>query len=130
MNAVERRVLESIPFGKKNAIDRYVLAGRVRLDERVARKVIERLKPDYAIINNSDGKGYFQPLPGDEPEVQNYLKQEGSRERKVKMGQRGARKWLKEQKKTAPVVRHRDGRKTKNTTNNIASTKGGCQDAG
>ena len=71
-------IIDLIPIGKENAISRKMLTAKcvgygliadsIKDKDRQMRHLIEiaRKSTDTAIINNSDGEGYY--IPGDSPE--------------------------------------------------------------
>lgn len=71
MNDLDR-LIAAIPFGKENAVDRFVLSERMGLSDRKVRQLIEDARnAGLFIINNSDGRGYYQTTDLDEM-VRNY----------------------------------------------------------
>lgn len=55
------RVLDSIPYGRRNAVGRRELAARLGMDDRKMRRLIEEARLGGAIIiNDSSGRGYYQ----------------------------------------------------------------------
>ena len=70
-------VLGMIPRGKQNAITRANLAAKVGLNDRTVRRIIERLRRDYIIVNDQDGRGYYRP--GSQDDVRRYYGQEYAR---------------------------------------------------
>lgn len=56
-----------IPMGSKNAISREDLRILTGLDDRTLRDQIN--KSEELIINLTDGRGYYRPLPEDYPQV-------------------------------------------------------------
>lgn len=81
-------IADLIPFGRENAISRKslvnkcILNGLVEEDcdaDRKMRKLIEKARLDYVILNNSDGKGYYRPCKEEMEDLQKYIRQEKSR---------------------------------------------------
>lgn len=70
-------VLDSIPFGKDQAITRDALAAKVGLSDRVLRKAIEEIRRTHIILNDQDGKGYYRSY--DLNEIYRAYRQERSR---------------------------------------------------
>ncbi len=60
-------ILDCIPIGHKNAIDRDVLNDLMHMGERQVRRLIKEVNDSeddsLLIINLQDGKGYFRPAP-------------------------------------------------------------------
>lgn len=68
MNDLDR-LIATIPFGRENAIDRTFLAQKMGLSDRKTRQLIEDARnAGLFIINNSDGRGYYQTTELDEME--------------------------------------------------------------
>lgn len=71
MNDLDR-LIAAIPYGKENAVDRFALSERMGLSDRKVRQLIEDARnAGLFIINNSDGRGYYQTTDLDEM-VRNY----------------------------------------------------------
>lgn len=73
-----KELVETLKYGKANAIKRWELRVEMGLGDRRLRKVIERTQ-GYGILiaNNSDGDGYY--LVGTPEEAEAYYRQELSR---------------------------------------------------
>lgn len=68
MNDVDLIIL-SIPFGKDNAISREALAAKLNTTDRRMRQMIEDARNQGVfILNDGDGKGYYQTTDIDEME--------------------------------------------------------------
>lgn len=68
MNDLDR-LIATIPYGRENAIDRTFLAQKMGLSDRKTRQLIEDARnAGLFIINNSDGRGYYQTTDLDEME--------------------------------------------------------------
>lgn len=68
MNDLDR-LISAIPFGRENAIDRFALQERMGISDRKVRQLIEDARnAGLFIINNSDGRGYYQTTDLDEME--------------------------------------------------------------
>lgn len=68
MNDLDR-LIAVIPFGRENAIDRFALQERMGISDRKVRQLIEDARnAGLFIINNSDGRGYYQTTDLDEME--------------------------------------------------------------
>ena len=86
-------IIDYIPVGSSNAINRKQLCIVTGLPDRLMRREIERARRDYAILN-IDGSGYFRPAEGEAYLTERWLRQERSRERHVRDATRGAEKEL------------------------------------
>ena len=87
-------IIDFIPYGKENAISRKQLSERCGLRDRVMRKMIEKERREYPILNSQDGSGYFRPLPEEKPLVERWLRQERRRSQSIGNSTLGAEKWL------------------------------------
>lgn len=84
-------VADLIPIGRENAISRaYLVTLCVKnhlVDEklkpeskdRAMRRLVERARIDYTILNLSDGEGYYRPSIEDIQDLQRYIRQEEKR---------------------------------------------------
>ena len=76
-------ILDCIPIGHKNAIDRDTLNNLMGIGERQVRQRIKEVnesEPDNVlIINLQDGKGYFRPAPDEDSLVKLWRAQERAR---------------------------------------------------
>lgn len=73
-------IIDFIPFGKSNAVSYGELQNLTGLNKREVRAYISRARKDFIILNLQDGKGFFQPIEGEEDElVVRYLRQEEHR---------------------------------------------------
>ena len=84
-------IIDLIPTGRDNAISRdYLVTLCVQnglVDEnkspeskdRAMRRLLERARLDYTILNLSDGEGYYRPSKDDLQDLQKYIRQEESR---------------------------------------------------
>lgn len=76
-------ILDCIPIGHKNAIDRDVLNDLMHMGERQVRRLIKDVNDSeddsLLIINLQDGKGYFRPAPDENNLVKIWRAQERSR---------------------------------------------------
>ena len=62
-------IILSIPFGKDNAISREALAAKLNTTDRRMRQMIEDARNQGVfILNDGDGKGYYQTTDLDEME--------------------------------------------------------------
>lgn len=77
-------IADFIPIGMDKAITREELLnvciseGLCKSD-REMRKLIEKARIDYVILNHSDGRGYYRPSREDMQELQRYIRQEEKR---------------------------------------------------
>lgn len=81
-------ILDFIPVGHENAVDRKELERRTGLDDRKNRALIEEAwaKEGKAIINDGDGNGYYVVDPYDPEDVHNltyYLARIGAARRSL-----------------------------------------------
>lgn len=79
-------ILDFIPVGKENAVERIELVKRTGLSDRDMRAGLEKAREKKIIINLSDGHGYFRPdknSPDDVRNVLHYAAQEESRKRSI-----------------------------------------------
>ena len=84
-------IIDLIPVGRDNAISRdYPVTLCVQnglVDEnkspeskdRAMRRLLERARLDYTILNLSDGEGYYRPSKDDLQDLQKYIRQEENR---------------------------------------------------
>ncbi len=88
-------ILNYIPYGKENAIDRKTLSMLTGLNDRVNRELIAIARRKTPILNLQNGDGYFRPLPEDKPLVQEYVKQEESRLKSIGWSLKAARQFVR-----------------------------------
>lgn len=76
-------ILDCIPIGHKNAIDRDTLNSLMRMGDRQVRRLIKDINDSgddtILIINLQDGRGYFRPAPDENNLVKLWRAQEKSR---------------------------------------------------
>ena len=76
-------ILDCIPIGHKNAIDRDTLNSLMRMGDRQVRRLIKDINDSgddtILIINLQDGRGYFRPAPDEDNLVRNWRAQERAR---------------------------------------------------
>jgi hypothetical protein len=82
-------IADLIPFGRDNAITRKMLVAKCiscgLVDEnlvdpdREMRRLIEKARVDYTILNLSDGNGYYRPSKDELNDLQKYIRQERNR---------------------------------------------------
>ena len=73
MQACEyKRVVDAIPYGRKNAVSRVTLAANVGMTDRQVRKCIEAARKDgrFIISANENGGGYYIATDLEEIEAQ------------------------------------------------------------
>ena len=63
------KIVDYIPFGKENAISRQQLERVTGLSDRDVREAISLARRNTVILNLSNGKGYFQPIQGEEDDL-------------------------------------------------------------
>jgi hypothetical protein len=91
------KIVDYIPFGKENAISRQQLERVTGLSDRDVREAISLARRNTVILNLSNGKGYFQPIQGEEDElVVKYFKQEDSRLKRIGWSLLATRRRVKE----------------------------------
>lgn len=84
-------IVDLIPIGRDNAISRDYLVtlcvqnGLVddnknpESKDRAMRRLLEKSRLDYTILNLSNGEGYYRPSREDLQDLQKYIRQEESR---------------------------------------------------
>lgn len=77
-------IADYIPIGRENAITRdellkVCITEKLCETDREMRKLIERARIDYVILNHSDGRGYYRPSREDMQDLQRYIRQEEKR---------------------------------------------------
>lgn len=91
------KIVDYIPFGKENAISRQQLERVTGLSDRDVREEISLTRRNTVILNFSNGKGYFQPIQGEEDDlVVKYFKQEDSRLKRIGWSLLATRRRVKE----------------------------------
>ena len=91
------KIVDYIPFGKENAISRQQLERVTGLSDRDVREAISLARRNTVILNLSNGKGYFQPIQGEEDVlVVKYFKQEDSRLKRIGWSLLATRRRVKE----------------------------------
>ena len=91
------KIVDYIPFGKENAISRQQLERVTGLSDRDVREAISLARRNTVILNLSIGKGYFQPIQGEEDDlVVKYFKQEDSRLKRIGWSLLATRRRVKE----------------------------------
>lgn len=91
-------ILDYIPTGSGNAVERTILRFRTGLKDRQMRKLIHFVRREIPILNMQDSKGYFIPDTNDEKDVQlliRYVLQEESRLKSIGWSLMAARKTLR-----------------------------------
>lgn len=93
MNDLDR-LIAAIPYGKENAIDRFALSQKIGTSDRRMRQLIEDARnAGLFILNDGDGKGYYQTTDLDEM-LRNY-RTDRSRALAILKRQKKMRKTLK-----------------------------------
>ena len=119
-------IIELLKEGKENAVTRETLCAMTGMNDRTIRNEIERLRREYVILNDQDGKGYY--LSKNEKEVRRYVRQEEARAKAIFYRLRPARELLKsEKKKIAPAAGTAKGDTENNTIINIPQNGGESQ---
>ena len=91
------KIVDYIPFGKENAISRQQLERVTGVSDRDVREAISLARRNTVILNLSNGKGYFQPIQGEEDDlVVKYFKQEDSRLKRIGWSLLATRRRVKE----------------------------------
>ena len=77
-------IVDLIPYGKENAVNREDLLNRcilhcIAYSDRGMRKQIEDARKNTVILNMQNGAGYFRPTKDDLPELRHYIAQEHDR---------------------------------------------------
>lgn len=84
-------IIDLIPTGRDNAISRDYLVTlcvqkglvdqklRPESRDRAMRRLLEKERLDYTILNLSDGEGYYRPSRDDLQDLQRYIRQEENR---------------------------------------------------
>lgn len=91
------KIVDYIPFGKENAISRQQLERVTGLSDRDVREAISLARRNTVILNLLNGKGYFQPIQGEEDDlVVKYFKQEDSRLKRIGWSLLATRRRVKE----------------------------------
>lgn len=91
------KIVDYIPFGKENAISRQQFERVTGLSDRDVREAISLARRNTVILNLSNGKGYFQPIQGEEDDlVVKYFKQEDSRLKRIGWSLLATRRRVKE----------------------------------
>lgn len=91
-------ILDYIPTGSQNAIDRYQLCKMTGLDDRTIREAIHNARRKIPILNMQDGYGYFIPDMNTERDrhlLKWYVRQEENRLKSIGWALKAARKTLK-----------------------------------
>lgn len=82
-------IADLIPIGRDNAISRKLLTDKcisaglidknISDKDRAMRRLLEKARRDYTILNISDGNGYYRVSREDLQDLQRYIKQEDNR---------------------------------------------------
>ena len=78
-------IVDLIPVGRENAISRnsliekcvvFGLIDRIKSDkDREMRRLVQKARNDYTILNLSDGNGYYRVSINDLQDLQRYIRQ-------------------------------------------------------
>ena len=91
-------ILDYIPTGSMNAIERVILRLKTGLKDRQKRRLIHFARRKIPILNMQDGKGYFIPDMNNIKDINllvRYVQQEESRLRRIAWSLMGARRTLR-----------------------------------
>lgn len=91
-------ILDYIPVGSSNAVERFLLRMRTGLNDRQMRKLIHFARRRMPILNMQDSKGYFIPDMNSEKDIEllvKYVLQEESRLKSIGWSLMAARKTLR-----------------------------------
>ena len=72
-------IINYIPYGMKNAVDRYKLQELTGRSDRDNRRAISAARKQTVILSREDGGGYYRPTADEIAEIEKYIKQEKSR---------------------------------------------------
>ena len=87
-------IVDYIPFGEENAVERFELMDKIMKPDREIRRMIEDARRSGVIILNlSNGKGYFRP--DKKEEILRYIRQEEARARSIHRNLKAAKKALR-----------------------------------
>ena len=98
INRENFNVLDYIPTGSANAVERAILRFRTGLRDRQMRKLIHFARREIPILNMQDGKGYFIPDMNSEKDIRllvRYVLQEESRLQRIGWSLKSARQTLR-----------------------------------
>lgn len=97
------RILDYIPTGHKNAVQRQTLVSLTRIGDRQVRDAIAEVNAkggdDELIINLQDGCGYFRPAPNENNLVRIWQMQEKSRGASIEASVIAAERYLHRSRK-------------------------------
>lgn len=88
-------ILDYIPYGKENAIDRKTLEMLTGKPDRINRELISIARRKTPILNLQNGTGYFRPLPEEKELVEEYVRQEESRLKSIGWSLKAARQFVR-----------------------------------
>lgn len=97
-------ILDYIPVGHKNAVTRNYLVGiymekyhlgKEKADRKMRNDIGTCRAQGHLVFNLQDGKGYFQPAPGEKHLAERYLAQEQHRVKSRDKEFKGIRKYIK-----------------------------------
>lgn len=81
--------VDLIPVGRDNAISRQLLTQKAvfyglidkkcKTQDRTMRRLLEKTRLDFTVLNLSDGNGYYRPSRDDLMDLNRYIRQEESR---------------------------------------------------
>ena len=90
-------ILDFIPIGSENAVDRICLARSTGLSDREVRRAIHEARRKIPIINLSSGDGYIPDMneKKDQSELLRYIRQDESRLKSIGWALKAARQTLR-----------------------------------
>lgn len=92
-----QEIVNCIPVGRENAINRWALREKAGVSDRKCRKLIQEAKEHgEIIINLQDGRGYFRPAEEDLSNISKQYHQNLSRMISLSKQQKVLRKILKD----------------------------------
>ncbi len=88
-------IVDYIPYGKENAIQRDALVLLTGVKDRTVRKAISKARRTTPILNMQEGNGYYRPTKDDAMELRRYVAQEERRAKSIFFSLRAARQAVK-----------------------------------
>jgi hypothetical protein len=95
---MDQEIINLIPTGSKNAVERPVLRIRSGLSDRIMREEIHKARCKIPILNLSDGRGYYIPdmnTETDRTKLKKYVAQEENRIKSLEASLKTAKQTLK-----------------------------------
>lgn len=96
MRDFESEVYNALGIGSNNAKSRKQLCAELKCSDRILRETIERLRNDYPIITDDNGKGYYLPSQNAQGrrDTIRWLGRQDKRIQSIKAAQKGARDFI------------------------------------